>query len=214
MKMEDRMFSLVNKHEEYFDFLVTNSEYFKKGTQMVKAVLQDPSRLEKYSEEIRNIEKAADEVTHSIAEKMQHVFITPIDREDFYLLTSSLDDCVDDIQDVIMSLKLYHAGIGWELPFRMADILIDMSGEMIVLFRLLKDIDKNEQEILQRARKLNELESEGDEVYRKVIFDLFDGTHEVMEIIRWKEIMEAMENACDQAEKVANLIKEVVMKYA
>lgn len=208
------MFSLVNKHEEYFDFLVTNSEYFRKGTQMVKAVLQDPSRLEKYSEEIRNIEKAADEVTHSIAEKMQHVFITPIDREDFYLLTSSLDDCVDDIQDVIMSLKLYHAGIGWELPFRMADILIDMSGEMIVLFRLLKDIDKNEQEILQRARKLNELESEGDEVYRKVIFDLFDGTHEVMEIIRWKEIMEAMENACDQAEKVANLIKEVVMKYA
>lgn len=208
------MFSLVNKHEEYFDFLVTNSEYFKKGTQMVKAVLQDPSRLEKYSEEIRNIEKAADEVTHSIAEKMQHVFITPIDREDFYLLTSSLDDCVDDIQDVIMSLKLYHAGIGWELPFRMADILIDMSGEMIVLFRLLKDIDKNEQEILQRARKLNELESEGDEVYRKVIFDLFDGTHEVMEIIRWKEIMEAMENACDRAEKVANLIKEVVMKYA
>lgn len=208
------MFSLVNKHEEYFDFLVTNSEYFKKGTQMVKAVLQDPSRLEKYSEEIRNIEKAADEVTHSIAEKMQHVFITPIDRADFYLLTSSLDDCVDDIQDVIMSLKLYHAGIGWELPFRMADILIDMSGEMIVLFRLLKDIDKNEQEILQRARKLNELESEGDEVYRKVIFDLFDGTHEVMEIIRWKEIMEAMENACDQAEKVANLIKEVVMKYA
>lgn len=208
------MFSLVNKHEEYFDFLVTNSEYFKKGTQMVKAVLQDPSRLEKYSEEIRNIEKAADEVTHSIAEKLQHVFITPIDREDFYLLTSSLDDCVDDIQDVIMSLKLYHAGIGWELPFRMADILIDMSGEMIVLFRLLKDIDKNEQEILQRARKLNELESEGDEVYRKVIFDLFDGTHEVMEIIRWKEIMEAMENACDQAEKVANLIKEVVMKYA
>lgn len=208
------MFSLVNKHEEYFDFLVTNSEYFKKGTQMVKAVLQDPSRLEKYSEEIRNIEKAADEVTHSIAEKMQHVFITPIDREDFYLLTSSLDDCVDDIQDVIMSLKLYHAGIGWELPFRMADILIEMSGEMIVLFRLLKDIDKNEQEILQRARKLNALESEGDEIYRKVIFDLFDGTHEVMEIIRWKEIMEAMENACDQAEKVANLIKEVVMKYA
>ena len=63
------MFSLVNKHEEYFDFLVTNSEYFKKGTQMVKAVLQDPSRLEKYSEEIRNIEKAADEVTHSMQKR-------------------------------------------------------------------------------------------------------------------------------------------------
>ena len=35
------MFSLVNKHEEFFDFLVTNAEYFHKGTQMALEVLQD-----------------------------------------------------------------------------------------------------------------------------------------------------------------------------
>lgn len=208
------MFSLVNKHEEYFDFLVTNSEHFKKGTQMVKEILQDPSRLAKYSEEMKNIEKATDGVTHDIAEKMQHVFITPIDREDFFLLTNAVDECVDDIRDVIMSLKLYHAGIGWELPFRMADILTEMADEMIVLFRLLKNIDGNEAEITERTRKISKLESEGDEVYRQVIFDLFDGKHDVMDIIRWKEIMEALENTCDRAEKVGNLIKEVVMKYA
>lgn len=78
---------------------------------------------------------------------MRHVFITPIDREDFFLLTSTLDDCVDDVQDVVLSLKLYHAGIGWELPLRMSEILIEMSNELIILFRLLKDIDKNETEI-------------------------------------------------------------------
>lgn len=61
---------------------------------------------------------------------------------------------------------------------------------------------------------MNQLESEADEVYRTVISDLFDGSHEVMEIIRWKEIMETMETAADQAEKVGNIIKEVVMKYA
>lgn len=48
---------------------------------------------------------------------------------------------------------------------------------------------------------MNQLESEADEVYRTVISDLFDGSHEVMEIIRWKEIMETMETAADQAEK-------------
>ena len=30
------MFSLVNKHEEFFDFLVTNAEYFHNGTLMAK----------------------------------------------------------------------------------------------------------------------------------------------------------------------------------
>ena len=196
------MFSLVNKHEEFFDFLVTNAEYFHKGTLMAKEVLQGPDavaqafrfRLEPW--------------------KLRHVFITPIDREDFFMLTSTLDDCVDDIQDVVLSMKLYHAGIGSKLPVRMSDILVEMAEELIVLFRLLKDIDKNEIEIGQRTRKLNQLESEGDAIYRQSISDLFDGSHDVMEIIRWKEIMEAMEDTCDRAEKVANLIKEVVMKYA
>ncbi len=214
VKTEDAMFSLVNKHEEFFDFLVTNAEFFRKGTLMAKEVLQDPSKLEKYTKEARELEHQADRVTHDIAAKMRHVFITPIDREDFFMLTSTLDDCVDDVKDVVLSLKLYHAGTGSELPLRMADILIEMSEELITLFRLLKDIDKNEIEIGQRARKLNSLESEGDAVYRQSISELFDGTHDVMEIIRWKEIMEAMEDTCDRVEKVANLIKEVVMKYA
>lgn len=63
------------------------------------------------------------------------------------MLTSTLDDCVDDIQDVVLSMKLYHAGIGSKLPVRMSDILVEMAEELIVLFRLLKDIDKNEIEI-------------------------------------------------------------------
>ncbi len=208
------MFSLVNKHEEFFDYLVTNAEYFHKGTVMAREVMGDMSKLERCSKDVRDLEHAADKVTAEVIAQMKRVFITPIDREDFYMLTSNLDDCVDDMQDVVMSLKLYHAGFGGERPLRMADILVEMAAELIVIFRLLKDIDKNELEIGKRARRINELESEADQVYRDVISDLFDGSHEVMEIIRWKEIMEAMETTADQAEKVANIIKEVVMKYA
>ena len=186
------MFSLVNKRE----------------------VMHDLSKLDRYIKDARELEHAADAVTTEILARMKRVFITPIDREDFYMLTSNLDDCVDDMQDVVLSLKLYHAGLSGEQPLRMADILVEMSSELIVLFRLLKDIDKNEAEIAQRTLRVNQLESEADEVYRTVISDLFDGSHEVMEIIRWKEIMETMETAADQAEKVGNIIKEVVMKYA
>lgn len=208
------MFSLVNKHEEFFDYLVTNAEHFHSGAIMVREVMHDMGNLERCSREVRDIEHAADDVTKEIAARMRRVFITPIDREDFYMLTSSLDDCVDDIQDVVLSLKLYHAQIGAQQPLRMADILVAMSSELIVLFRLLKDIDKNEKEIGERTHRINQLESEADEIYRNTISDLFDGTHEVMEIIRWKEIMEALETAADQAERVGNVIKEVVMKYA
>lgn len=208
------MFSLVNKHEEFFDYLVTNAEYFHKGALLAREVMQDMTKLERACKEGRELEHKADSVTHEIVARMKRVFITPIDREDFYMLTSNLDDCVDDVKDLIFALKLYHAGLVGQEPARMADILVEMSSEMVVLFRLLKAIDKNEAEIAKRTRHINVLESEADEVYREVIFNLFDGSHEVVDIIRWKEIMEAMEETADQAERVGNIIKEVVMKYA
>lgn len=208
------MFSLVNKHTEFFDFLVTNAEYFHKGALMAREVLQDPTKLPRCSKEVQKMEHMADTVTHEVVAKMKHVFITPIDREDFYLLTSSLDDCVDDIKDVVFSLRIYHAGVGSEKSLRMADILAELAAELVALFHLLKDIDKNEREIMERTLRINALESEGDAVYRGTISDLFDGSHNAVEIIRWKEIMETMEDTADQAERVGNLVKEVVMKYA
>ena len=145
---------------------------------------------------------------------MKKVFITPIDREDFYALTRRLDDCVDDMKDVILSLRIYHANNTWSEPLKMVNILEKMSGEMIELMRLLKDIDKNEKEIAAHARQLNKLESEADVIYRGAISELFDGTHEIIDIIRWKEIMGGLEDTANQAENVGNLVKEVVMKYA
>jgi len=208
------MFSLVNKHEEFFDFLVTNAECFHKGALLVKEVLQDPTKLERNAKMGQDLEHEADRVTHEVAAKMKHVFITPIDREDFYMLSSNLDDCVDDIKDVIFSLRIYHAGLGKQEPIRMSEILIEIAAELKELFSLLKNVEKHDAEITERTRKVNQLESEADTIYREFISGLFDGNHEAVEIIRWKEIMETMEETADQGEKVANLIKEVVMKYA
>ncbi len=208
------MFRMINKHEEFFDYLVTNAENFRTAAVMARNVMEDVSKLDGHVNDIINLEHEADKVTREIAQKMRSVFITPIDREDFYMLASNLDDCIDDIQDVLMSVHLYRAPQGGEGAVKLTEILIAMAEEMKVLFGLLKNIDKNEMEISERAVHLNQLESEGDCIYREAISSLFDGTHDVMEIIKWKQIIEALEDTVDQGEKVGNIIKEVVMKYA
>lgn len=208
------MFSLVNKHEEFFDYLVSNAQNFHKSVLLAKEVLQDISTLERNGREATKLEHAGNKLTIDIVTRMKKVFITPIDREDFYALTRRLDDCVDDMKDVVLSLRIYHANNTWSEPLKMVNILEKMSGEMIELMRLLKDIDKNEKEIAAHARQLNKLESEADVIYRGAISELFDGTHEIIDIIRWKEIMGGLEDTANQAENVGNLVKEVVMKYA
>lgn len=177
-------------------------------------MLQDISTLERNGREATKLEHAGNKLTIDIVARMKKVFITPIDREDFYALTRRLDDCVDDMKDVVLSLRIYHANNTWSEPLKMVNILEKMSGEMIELMRLLKDIDKNEKEIAAHARQLNKLESEADVIYRGAISELFDGTHEIIDIIRWKEIMGGLEDTANQAENVGNLVKEVVMKYA
>lgn len=208
------MFSLTNKHEEFFDFLVSNAQNFYKSTLLAREVLQDVSTLERNSREASKLEHQGNEITLDIIHKMKKVFITPIDREDFYLLTRNLDDCVDDMKDAVLSLRIYHTTTSWTYPLKMAEILIQMAEEMVVVMRLLKDVDANEQELAKRTLHLNRLESDADVVYRNAISELFDGTHEIIDIIRWKGIMEALENAANQAEKVGNICKEVIMKYA
>ena len=208
------MFSMVNQHEDFFDYLVSNARNFHKSVLLAKEVLQDISTLERNGREATKLEHAGNKLTIDIVARMKKVFITPIDREDFYALTRRLDDCVDDMKDVVLSLRIYHANNTWSEPLKMVNILEKMSGEMIELMRLLKDIDKNEKEIAAHARQLNKLESEADVIYRGAISELFDGTHEIIDIIRWKEIMGGLEDTANQAENVGNLVKEVVMKYA
>lgn len=208
------MFSLVNKHEEFFDYLVLNAQNFHKSVLLAKEVLQDISTLERNGREATKLEHAGNKITIDIVARMKKVFITPIDREDFYLLTRRLDDCLDDVKDVVLSLRIYHASASWDEPIKVVEILEKMAVQLVEVMRLLKDIDKNEKEIAQCTRVINQLESEADVIYRGAISELFDGTHEIIDIIRWKEIMEGLETTANQVENVGNLIKEVVMKYA
>ena len=60
--------------------------------------------------------------------------------------------------------------------------------------------------------ELNRLENEADHVSREVVAELFTGRHEVLDVMRWKEIYGRLENAADQCEDVANTIESIVIK--
>ena len=89
-----------------------------------------------------------------------------------------------------------------------------MGGELKAIFQLLKSIDKNEAELMERADRLSSLESDVDRIYRNEISRLFAGGTDVLDIIRWKDILGTLEEAADHVERLGNVIKEVVMKYA
>ena len=58
------------------------------------------------------------------------------------------------------------------------------------------------------------LESEGDRFYRQEVARLFECTPDPIEVIKWKDILEYLENALDHSEAIADLLRGMAMKYA
>jgi len=60
--------------------------------------------------------------------------------------------------------------------------------------------------------EINRLENEADRISREAVANLFSGKHELLDVMRWKEIYGRLENAADNCEDVANTIESIVLK--
>jgi uncharacterized protein Yka (UPF0111/DUF47 family) len=63
---------------------------------------------------------------------------------------------------------------------------------------------------------INELENEGDRLYRRARADLynFTGEHPARYVLMWKDIVEQLEEALDNFEHVAHTVETVIIKHA
>lgn len=208
------MFNFKHKDEEFFELFINSAEFFNQGAVLMNEVMKDYSIAEVKMKEIIDLEHDADDINDRIIDKLNQTFITPIDREDIYALANGLDDGVDFLQGTVERMVMYRTGPAREGAIELTQLLIESTEELVKAFTLLKDIKKNQRKIVDHTRRIEKLESEGDRLYRKEVAHLFESCHDPIEIIKWKEVLEYLENTLDHCEDVADLIRGVVMKYA
>ena len=61
---------------------------------------------------------------------------------------------------------------------------------------------------------INRLEREGDRIYRRATADLFSGDHPAIEVLKWKDIVEQVEDAIDRCQHISNTMESIALKYA
>ncbi len=208
------MFQISNKHEEFFDYLINNAEIFHKGALIAQAAMKDPTSLGHHLQEVTSLEHEADATNAEIIQKLSVIFITPIDREDFYRLGCQLESCIDFLHGAIMRLDMYHIEQPSQASLDIMEKIVSMAENLKETFSLLKSISRNEAQLIEHANRLSQQESEVDQVYRTEISRLFDGTQELFDVIRWKDILGTLEDTADEVEDLGDIIKEVTMKYA
>jgi uncharacterized protein len=159
--------------------------------------------------EIRDCEHEGDRITHEIIDRLNHTFVTPIDREDILALASALDDIVDYTEEVADYLGLYRIEAPMDQAISLAHVLSEACQEIGKAIPLLRGFKP---ELSEHTVEINRLENEGDRISREAMASLFDARIDPMVVIRWKDIFERLEAAIDSTEHVADILYGIVIK--
>lgn len=202
------MFSLFPKEEDFFLLFHRQAALVRQACDMLHEMMEKFDRLEERAKELKDVEHRADLVTHEIFERLNRTFITPLEREDIHALASGLDDVIDAAEAIGSRLVLFNIVRSTPEAIRMTAIL-QKCGQQIE--QAVENL-KNMQNLMGFTIEIHRLENEADLISRQVVADLFSGKHEILDVLRWKELYGRLENAADQCEDVANAIESIVLK--
>ena len=192
----------------FYDLFTESAQHLVKGAGLLAEMLADGADREDVAARMREAEHQADETTHTLFKKVNSTFVTPFDREDIYRLGSGLDDVMDMMDEVVDLILLYEVKV---LPSELSEQVevIQRCAELTAeaMPKLTSPASLEEYWI-----EINRLENIGDRNHRRTLAKLFSGEYKTIEVLKLKDIVEALEHAIDTFEKVANTVEQIAVK--
>ncbi len=203
-------FRLIPREERFFEDFVALAEQINTGAGLLQEMLVPDRPIWDKADEIKEVEHKCDHLTHEIIQRLHRTFVTPLDREDIHSLARSLDDVMDAIDASAAVVRLYQ--IERVRPdARELARLVKVSAEQVVI--AMKALERKTG-ISTPAVEINRLENEADRAHQASLRRLFEEERDPITIIKWKEILDFLEDATDRCEDVANVLEGVVVKHA
>ena len=198
-----------SKQNLFLELLVKQAEFTVEGMQTLLAYVREPD--ESLAQKVTHIEKDADEVRRILIDELNRTFVTPIDREDIFALSLTIDDVLDYANTTVEEMYMLDVTPNAFIE-RMVSLLTDAAREIYMGVLRLEDHPNVANDHAVRAKAL---ENRVETVYREAIADLFrmpsDIDH-VVEMLKLREIYRHLSNAADRGDQAANVIADIVVK--
>jgi len=201
------------REDDFFGLFAQHAALTVEGAKEMQRLVQGGQNTHVLTARIREIEHETDVITHACVERLHKTFITPFDRDDIHRLITRMDDVMDYIESAAVAVMLYELTEMTQPARELADVLVRSTEAVAIAVDGLKNV-KHSDVILKACIEVNRLENEGDEILRNALAGLFRGAQDPLLVLKWKEVYEALENATDRCEDVANIIEGVVLEHA
>lgn len=189
--------------------LIRQAEITLEGINALESYMK--KRSDKHAERVVQAEKDADEVRRILIDDLNRTFVTPIDREDIFALSRTVDDVMDYAYATVEEMQILEVEPNDYLR-RMVSLLQDAAEELHLAMLRLKE---NPGVASEHATRAKALENRVERVYREAVADLFSGPEDiqhVMEMLKLRELYRHLSNCADRGDEAANVIHDIVVK--
>jgi predicted phosphate transport protein (TIGR00153 family) len=204
------------REESFFDLFEAAGENLAEASRLFLDMVEDFVDPEMKAKRLTDCEHEGDRLTHAILSRLNSTFATPFDREDIYALAGQLDDVVDSLEAAADMLVLHRITEPIETVVQQARLIHEACLETSKGLRYLRKL--NEEALRSYWIRINELENEGDRLYRHARADLYsfniEEEHPARYLLMWKDIVDEIERAFDELEHVAHTVESIVLKNA
>ncbi|MEC4005220.1 DUF47 family protein [Flavobacterium sp. SUN052] len=205
---------LVPKDKKFFPlFEQASANLVVLAETLHEAVNAPKIEREDYFKKIEELEAIIEEITHKTHLELSRNFITPFDREDIHSLIKAIDNVADYMHGAASKMRLYQVEKITKSIRKLTEINLEACQLINDGIKQLKDMD-NIKLIKETCKKINKLESKADVVFDKAVADIFENETDAKNIIKYKEVLSALESASDKCKSVANVMEQISVKHS
>jgi len=203
--------ALVPRTTEFYDLFAAAGRTAHEAARLTEIRFRETPDVSVPHSRVKQLEHEGDRLTADVFELLNTQYVTPFDREDIYDLAKAVDDVVDYVEEASDLLDLYRIEAPMEQALDQCRILVETTAQLERALGVLRNFRGAGEAIAEVKR----LEDDGDRIVRDAVAALFEDEEvSPREMIRWKDIFEALERAIDACETVAHAVGNVVVKNA
>lgn len=204
-------FSLIPRERKFFDMFDEIAAMLVEASDSLVGLFERSGEAQQRTAELREFEHRCDEAVANVLRSLGQTFITPMDREDIHALATSLDSVLDNMEGAAYRVTALRVGEPTRQAMRLAEIIRDAVRAVKQAVQLCRD-GLSSKEMEQTLCEIAQLENDADDVYREAVAELFAGPSDLLQLIKWKELYDWLENTADAARTVGHVITGIVAK--
>ena len=205
---------LVPKDKKFFPLFEEASSNLVQLASILHEAVNLPSKeRDVLFSKIDELEQKGEDITRLTNLELSRNFITPFDREDIHSLITSIDNVADNLHGASSRMRLYQVGKITKSIRKLTEINLEACQNIEIAVKELRDLKKMKN-INDACSRISKLESKSDSVYDKEVADLFENETDAKNIIKYKEVLSALEMASDKCKSVSNVMEQISVKHS